>query len=53
MFLRRASVVMGLFLLALFVGACQSTGVREQAFTGEPSHERHDTGVESQVGDHR
>jgi len=37
--------------VVLFVSACATTGAREQALTGDVDHERHATGIESQVGD--
>ena len=47
----RMSLSLGLLAVAIFVSACATTGAREQAMTGDVAHERHTTGIESQVGD--
>ena len=47
----RTFLSLGLLAVALFVAACATTGAREQAMTGDVSHERHMTGIDSQVSD--
>ena len=49
--LKRTVLSLCLLLAAVVVSACASTGAKQQALTGEPAHERHETGIDSQVGD--
>ena len=46
----RGLLSLGLLALALLVTACRSAP-KEQALTGGMEHERHMTGMNSQVGD--
>ena len=48
---RRVLLCLCLVGVLATLGACASQEPREQALTGEPQHERHDTGIDSQVGD--
>lgn len=50
--LRRMIMCLCLVGILGAIGACASNPPREQALTGEPQHERHDTGIDSQVGDY-
>lgn len=50
--MRRLMMCLCLLGVLVAVGACKSAEPREQALTGEPQHERHDTGIDSQVGDY-
>jgi hypothetical protein len=49
---RRVLLAAAVLLLPILATSCVSTQVREQALTGQPPHERHATGPESQVADH-
>jgi len=49
---RRILFVAAILLLPILVTSCATTQVREQALTGQPTHERHATGPDSQVADH-
>ncbi len=49
--LRRTLLVAALFILPILGISCATTPVREQALTGQPAHERHATGMDSQVAD--
>ena len=51
MMIKRTLVSLCLLLTAIFVSACATTGAREQAMTGDVAHERHATGIDSQVSD--
>ncbi|MBU0719322.1 MAG: hypothetical protein KJ749_13835 [Planctomycetes bacterium] len=49
--LMRLALSLGLLVVAVFACGCATTGAREQALTGDPAHERHATGIESQAAD--
>jgi len=51
---RLLQAVLSVAMLAVVVlgTACESQPAREQALTGDIQHERHDTGMDSQVGDY-
>lgn len=50
--LRRVLFTAVVLILPILATSCATTQVREQALTGQPAHERHDTGMDSQVTDH-
>ena len=49
--LMQSALSLALLVVAVFISGCATTGVREQAPTGDPAHERHATGIESQAAD--
>ncbi len=49
--MKRTILSLSLLLAAVLVSACASTGAKEQAMTGDVAHERHSTGIDSQVAD--
>ena len=49
----RTCMTLGLMAVALFVSACTNGQKAEpEAMTGQQQHERHATGMESQVSDY-
>jgi len=47
----RSILCLSMVVLGLVGMACSQTA-EEQSLTGQETHERHATGIESQVGDH-
>jgi len=49
--LTRGLLCLGLLAVAVFASACQTTKAQPQALSGGVEHERHATGMDSQVSD--
>ncbi|MFH1268231.1 MAG: hypothetical protein ABIK89_21130 [Planctomycetota bacterium] len=50
--LAKSLVSLGLLAVAIFASACNGKTAEPQDLTGQAAHERHATGLESQVGDY-
>ena len=51
MMLTRGLLCLGLLAVAVFASACATTKAHPQALSGGVEHERHATGMDSQVSD--
>ena len=49
--LTRGLLCLGLLAIAVFASACATTKAHPQALSGGVEHERHATGMDSQVSD--
>ncbi|MCP4590020.1 MAG: hypothetical protein GY842_04700 [bacterium] len=50
--LAKSLVSLGLMAVAMFASACNGKTAAPEEMTGQAPHERHTTGMESQVGDY-
>ena len=50
--MKRMILSLCVLAVSILASACATTPARDQALAGDVAHERHATGIESQVGDY-